>query len=281
MAGGVALNCVANGHVLRESGFDELFIQPAAGDAGGALGVALHIHCELLGQKRHWVQRSAALGPAFGPDEIEAELRRQGASYQRLEEPEMLEAVATRLDEGKVVGWFQGRMEFGPRALGQRSILADPRRADMRDVINLKIKFREGFRPFAPSVLAEHCTEWFELDAESPFMLLVAPVRQDKQSVPSITHVDGSARVQTVTAEDCPLYARLLQAFRERTGCPMLINTSFNVRGEPIVCTPGDAWQCFMGTHMDSLAIGPFLLDKDRQEPNLELPDLKTLFPPD
>ncbi len=283
LAGGVALNCVANGHVLRETPFENVFTQPAAGDAGGALGVALWIHCMVLGNPRAWRMESAAWGPAFEADDIESVLQHYGARFSRFgDEAELCEATAGHIAEGKVVGWFQGRMEFGPRALGNRSILGDPRVVDMRDRINLKIKFREGFRPFAPSVLAEKADEWFDLRGHpSPFMQLVADVLPDKRQVPAVTHVDGSARIQTVAGDQCPLYHRLLRSFEARTGCPLVINTSFNVRGEPIVCTPEDAFKCFVRTHMDVLVLGPFVLLKEQQGEFPGIEDARTLFPLD
>ena len=283
MAGGVALNCVANGHVLRETPFENVFVQPAAGDAGGALGVALWIHCMVLGNDRVWAMKSADLGPAFDDDAIEAVLEHYGAKYSRVEdEGALCRAAAEHIADSRVLGWFQGRMEYGPRALGNRSILGDPRVTDMRDRINLKIKFREGFRPFAPSVLAEKADEWFDLRGKpSPFMLLVADVHPDKRTVPAITHVDGSARVQTVSAEATPLCHRLISEFEVQTGCPMVINTSFNVRGEPIVCTPQDAFECFIRTHMDTLVIGSFLLRKEDQRDYPEIGDAREVFPLD
>ncbi|MCO4771554.1 MAG: hypothetical protein KDA24_16090 [Deltaproteobacteria bacterium] len=291
MAGGVALNCVANGHVLRESPFERLFVQPAAGDAGGALGVALWIHNMVLGHERTvegdaphtWVMDRADWGPAFDSDAIRAVLDHYGAAFVELDDDEAVaRATAKEIAAGKVIGWFQGGMEYGPRALGNRSILGDPRVVDMRDRINLKIKFREGFRPFAPSVLAEKADEWFDLRGHpSPFMLLVADVKEDKRTVPAVTHVDGSARVQTVTAESAPLYYAMLKAFEGETGCPLVINTSFNVRGEPIVCTPEDAFQCFIRTHMDTLVVGRFLLRKEDQRPYPEIRDAREVFPLD
>jgi len=291
LAGGVALNCVANGRLLREGPFERLWIQPAAGDAGGAVGVALAIHHRVLGAPRRVRSEGdgmsgSYLGPSFDDDAIEATLRRLGAVFERLTRDELLERTARLLAEERVVGWFQGRMEFGPRALGARSILGDPRSPRMQSVLNLKIKYRESFRPFAPSVLRERLGEWFELDVDTPYMLLVAPVRADRRlamtaeqellfgieklnvprsTVPAVTHVDYSARIQTVHAETNPLYHALLDRFLALTGCPVLVNTSFNVRGEPIVCTPEDAWRCFMRTEMDHLVVGSFVLDKARQ----------------
>ncbi len=286
LAGGVALNCVANGRLLREGPFERLWIQPAAGDAGGALGAALmawHVHAggprDFAGQNDGGpgdAMRGSYLGPAFSDDEVAAFLDAEGVPYERHPDEEALvEAVAEDLAAGKVVGWFQGRMEFGPRALGHRSILADPRGRDVQRVVNLKVKFRESFRPFAPSVLAERAADYFELDAPSPYMLLVAPVRgaavagegldrlrHIDSPVPAVTHVDGSARVQTVHRAASPLYHRLLEAFEARTGCPVLVNTSFNVRGEPVVCTPAEAYACFRQTHLDVLALGSCVVTK-------------------
>jgi carbamoyltransferase len=278
MAGGVALNCVANGRVIRETPIKHLFVQPAAGDAGGAVGVAHWIHNTLKKQPRGEAWTHAYLGPAYSDQEIKTYLDGAGARYQELPRAELLSRTAGHLAGGNVVGWFQGRMEFGPRALGGRSILADPRDPKMRDTLNMKIKFREGFRPFAPSVLAEKCADWFELDAESPYMLLVAPVREGKRTIPSVTHVDHSARIQTVRREASPLYYDLIAEFEKLTGVPLLINTSFNVRGEPIVCTPHDAYLCFMRTNMDQLVLGPYLLDKQEQPPLKEDVDWRTLF---
>ena len=289
MAGGVALNCVANGRILREKIFDRIWIQPAAGDAGGALGAALavwHMHKENP-QPRCVVQPDAMqgsfLGPEYSDDEIEAVLLSHQAAYQKLDGELLYDRVADLLASGKIVGWVQGRMEFGPRALGHRSILGDPRSAQMQSVLNLKVKFRESFRPFAPAVLQERAAEFFELDEESPYMLFVAPVHPDQRleqpapasglarlkqvrsRLPAITHVDYSARVQTVTALQNPIFHALLKCFEAKTGCPVLMNTSFNVRGEPVVCTPDDAYRCFVNTEMDYLAIGNFLLERDAQ----------------
>jgi carbamoyltransferase len=291
LAGGVALNCVGNGRVLRETPFKELWIQPAAGDAGGALGVAQlawHRHCARPRQVTPGKDgmQGAYLGPAYTEAEIEEFLRSVGATYRRLERAELLHTVARLLAEEKVVGWFNGRMEFGPRALGARSILGDPRSPRMQAQMNIKIKFREGFRPFAPSVLRDRVQEYFELDADSPYMLLVAPVRKERQipmdetahrlwgidklnvvrsDIPAVTHIDYSARIQTVSRETSPDYYDLIHEFECLTGCAVLVNTSFNVRGEPIVCSPADAYRCFMRTHLDHLALGPFLLDKAAQ----------------
>ncbi len=290
LAGGVALNCVGNGRISREALFDDLWIQPAAGDAGGALGAALLIWHQLLDRPRQPVagdsQQGSLLGPEFGPDEIESFLDGVGSRYRRCaDREELCGRVSELLAGGRVVGWMQGRLEFGPRALGNRSILGDPRRPEMQKVMNLKIKFRESFRPFAPSVLAEEAGRYFELGTPSPYMLLVAPVgaehrlaaeaeeeagglallSQPRSTLPAITHVDYSARVQTVDAGRNPLYHQLLRTFFEKTGCPVLVNTSFNIRGEPIVCTPRDAYRCFMATEMDVLALGDFLLSKEEQ----------------
>ncbi|HET6617985.1 MAG TPA: carbamoyltransferase N-terminal domain-containing protein, partial [Gemmatimonadota bacterium] len=284
LAGGVALNCVANGRLLREGPFERLWIQPAAGDAGGAVGAALVAWHEWAGEPRRPAPDDAMsgsfLGPAFEDATVDAFLEREGIPHERVGYADLPDRVAGLLADGKVVGWFQGRMEFGPRALGARSILADPRGRDVQRAVNLKIKFRESFRPFAPSVRAERSKEYFDLDVESPYMLLVARVdgasiegeglerlRHVESRVPAVTHVDGSARVQTVHEQTNPLFYRLLLAFEAMTGCAVLVNTSFNVRGEPIVCTPEDAYRCFRRTHIDALAIGPFLVLKD------ELPD--------
>ena len=308
LAGGVALNCVGNGRILREGPFDDLWIQPAAGDAGGALGCALYAWHKYLNQPREPIeerdrQKASLLGPEFSPEEIEKTLKKYSAKYQKLSPKELVKITARLIAEGKVVGWFQGRMEFGPRALGSRSILADPRRAEMQRILNIKIKFRESFRPFAPSVLWEDTQEYFEIDRESPYMLLTAPVRKEKRrqlspeeenlkgldklkpsrsEIPAVTHIDYSSRLQTVRREDNPLYYELIQEFKRLTGCSVIINTSFNVRGEPIVCTPEDAYKCFMRTEMDYLVIGPFLLDKRDQPPWTEPKQVwQKEFPPD
>jgi carbamoyltransferase len=293
LAGGVALNCVGNGRLLREGPFARLWIQPAAGDAGGALGVALVIHHKVCGAPRVVpaagdAMQGSYLGPAFSDAEIQAALDAAGAVYTKLPTEALIERTAALLAAEKVVGWVQGRMEFGPRALGARSILGDPRSPRMQSVMNLKIKYRESFRPFAPSVLREHVAEWFELDVDSPYMLLVAPVRREhriamtpeqqrlfgieklnvpRSTIPAVTHVDYSARIQTVHRETNPLYHALLTRFYALTGCPVLVNTSFNVRGEPIVCTPADAYRCFRRTEMDALVVGSFLLEKADQPP--------------
>lgn len=290
LAGGVALNCVANGKVLRDGTFKDIWIQPAAGDAGGALGAAQvawhdyhHGPRQVNGSDS---MRGAYLGPRYESQEIRRQLDTVGAQYVELDEQTLLSQLAELLENEQVVGWFQGRMEFGPRALGGRSIIGDPRSTRMQSVMNLKIKYRESFRPFAPSVLAERVSDYFEQDRPSPYMLIVAPVREElrvsmtaeqqrlfgieklhvkRSALPAITHVDYSARVQTVHAETNPRYHKLLQSFYDRTGCGVLVNTSFNVRGEPIVCTPGDAYRCFMRTEMDYLVIENFLLAKPDQ----------------
>ena len=295
LAGGVALNCVGNGRILREGPFENIWIQPAAGDAGGALGAALSVWHQYLDQPRRIAMlngkprdamKGAYLGPAFSPDEIASFLDARGCAYRRLGRRALVEQVARWLAEEKVVGWFQGRMEFGPRALGARSILGDPRSPKMQSMMNLKIKFRESFRPFAPSVLRERVSDYFEMECDSPYMLLVAPVRQslripmtDEQDrlfgieklniprsmIPAVTHIDYSARIQTVSREDNPAYHALLEEFERLTGCGVLVNTSFNVRGEPIVCSPEHAYTCFMRTEIDHLVLDDFVLSKDEQ----------------
>jgi len=299
LAGGVALNCVGNGRILREGPFDHIWIQPAAGDAGGALGAALSVWHQYLDQPRTVTptrrpqdsMKGSLLGPRFTPTAVEAYLRSVGARYRRLERPCLIQESARRLADEKVIAWFQGRMEFGPRALGARSILGDPRSSRMQSVMNLKIKFRESFRPFAPSVLRGRAAEYFQLDADSPYMLLVAPVRDEirlemtdaerrlfgieklnvpRSSIPAVTHVDYSARIQTVSRDDNPLYYDLIAEFDRLTGCPVIVNTSLNVRGEPIVCTPEDAYRCFMRTGIDTLIIEDCLLDKADQPPYVD-----------
>ena len=293
LAGGVALNCVGNGRILREGPFENIWIQPAAGDAGGALGAALFTWYQLLGNKREPkggdMQKASLLGPVFSDAEVQGFLNSIEAAYHSYEDDEpLIERVAELVDEGKVIGWFQGRMEFGPRALGSRSIIGDARSQEMQSIMNLKIKFRESFRPFAPSVLREEVADYFEMpdQQDSPYMLLVAPVHVDKRLpvgpeadnlygidqlkvrrsvVPSITHVDCSARVQTVDSERHGRYYRLLRRFKERSGCPVIINTSFNIRGEPIVCSPEHAYRCFMATNMDVLVLEKQLLYKEEQ----------------
>ena len=305
LAGGVALNCVANGKVLRDGRFKRLWIQPAAGDAGGALGAAFCAYHLFRGQPRKPIEPDAMagayLGPAFSQSDVETRLARVGARFSTLDDDGLIEATAEALAAGKAVGWFQGRMEFGPRALGARSILGDPRSPTMQSTLNLKVKYRESFRPFAPSVLREDVADWFELDRDSPYMLLVAAVSKQhrremtaeeqalwgiaklnvpRSSIPAVTHVDYSARIQTVHRESSPRYHALLSAFKARTGCPILVNTSFNVRGEPIVCTPEDAFRCFMGTEIDVLAIENCYLTREHQDPTLRL-DYRSAFSPD
>lgn len=265
LAGGVALNCVSNGRILREGPFKEIFIQPAAGDAGGAYGVASFISHALYREPRTPRWEHVFWGQEYEDEEIRRVLDEGDAVYERLERSELLTQIARRIAEGKVIGWVQGRMEFGPRALGHRSILADPRDPGMKDALNLKIKFRETFRPFAPAVMEEECPHYFHLDRESPYMLLVAQTHEDRRVIPSVTHVDGSARIQTINKNQDGLFYDLIREFQRVTDVPVLINTSFNVRGEPIVCTPQDAWRCFMRTKMDCLVIGPYVLDKTRQ----------------
>jgi carbamoyltransferase len=281
LAGGVALNCVANGEILRKSPVTEIFVQPAAGDAGGAMGAALWAWHQQLGNKTRWALTRPYLGPDYDEQQIAAALDRYGAVYRRLDRAALLARTAELIDQACVVGWFQGAVEWGPRALGHRSILGDPRNPEMRDIINLKIKMREGFRPFAPSVLEEDCAHYFELDQPSPYMLLVAPVREGirngPEALPAITHVDGSARIQTVSREQDPLYYDLISAFKARTGCGVLVNTSMNVRGEPMVCSPEDAYRCFMRTEMDVLVCGQFLLMKEDQ-PAMELESAEAAF---
>ena len=295
MAGGVALNCVTNGKILRDGHFDGIWIQPAAGDAGGAVGAALLGYHLLSGDQRTVPagldgMNGAYLGPAFEQHEVESRLQALGARYEVADDGDVVELTAAALADGNAVGWFQGRMEFGPRALGNRSILGDPRSPTMQKQLNLKIKYRESFRPFAPSVLAEDVGEWFELDSASPYMLLVADVHEKQRldlpagydelrgidklniprsTIPAVTHVDFSARIQTVHAETNPRYDALLRRFKELTGCGVLVNTSFNVRGEPIVCTPDDAWRCFMGTELELLVIGNCVIRKRDQDPAL------------
>jgi carbamoyltransferase len=278
LAGGVALNCVANGKIIKQTPFKDIYVQPAAGDAGGALGVAQLIWHRYLGRERKHPLPDAYLGPEYSNEEIKAFLAEKGVPYRELDPETLVSDVARLIDEKNVIGWFQGRMEFGPRALGGRSILGDARDPEMRNIVNRRIKFREGFRPFAPTVTLEGCPEWFELDQPSPYMLLVADVREGKRVIPSVTHVDNSARIQTVSEAENPLYHRLLKAFEARTGVPIIINTSFNVRGEPIVRTPADAYLCFMRTGMDYLAMGDFLLDKKDQPPLKEDVDWRSQF---
>ncbi|MSP56497.1 MAG: hypothetical protein EXR69_12980 [Myxococcales bacterium] len=270
MAGGVALNCVANGEVLRRAPVDDIYVQPSAGDAGGAMGAALWAWNGLLKKPRLPRLASVYLGPAWDDSAVQAVLDAQGARYVRLDRDTLLARTVELLTQSKVVGWFHGRMEWGPRALGHRSILGDPRDVEMRDIINRKIKMREGFRPFAPAVLEERASEWFQIDRPSPYMLLVAPVTEGKLPLPAVTHVDGSARIQTISREQDALYYDLIARFGEATGVPVLINTSMNVRGEPMVCSPADGWRCFMRTEMDVLVMGCFLLLKEDQ-PHVDL----------
>jgi len=264
LAGGVGLNCVANWRILNDSGFKDIFIQPAAGDSGGAMGTAFYICNSVLDNKRRFQMEHAFWGPSFADDDIKAMLDRREAAYDSVDdENELLQRTARMIADGKVVGWFQGRMEFGPRALGTRSLLADPRNVKMKDIINAKVKFREAFRPFAPSVLKEHAHEYFEMPKgmDAPFMLLVPKIRREKRSViPAVTHEDGTGRVQTVTEEYHGRYYRLIRAFGRLTGVPIVINTSFNVRGEPIVCTPDDAYNTFVNTGIDALVMGNYVV---------------------
>ena len=303
LAGGVALNCVANGKVLRDGAFKNVWVQPAAGDAGGALGAALNAYHLYQQQPRVLSDgmdgmKGSYLGPSYPTADTEARLKAAGAKFITLDDETVIADTADALADGKAVGWFQGRMEFGPRALGARSIIADPRSADMQKTLNLRVKYRESFRPFAPSVLREDVAEWFEIDADSPYMLMVAPVDAGKRrqmteaenalfgidklnvprsDIPAVTHVDFSARIQTVHAESNPRYHALISAFKQRTGCPVLVNTSFNVRGEPIVCTPEDAFRCFMGSEIEVLVVGNCFLKKEDQDPALIL-DYKNAF---
>ena len=305
LAGGVALNCVSNGKILRDGSFKRIWIQPAAGDAGGAVGAALCAYHLYKAQPRtamcHDAMKGAYLGPEFSQTEIESRLRAAGARFEALCDDVLLSTCADALVEGKALGWFQGRMEFGPRALGGRSILGDARSPTMQSVLNLKVKYRESFRPFAPSVLREDVADWFELDGDSPYMLLVADVLERRRrqmtlqekalfgieklnvprsEIPAVTHVDYSARIQTVHRETNPRYHQLISKFKERTGCPVIVNTSFNVRGEPIVCTPEDAFRCFMGTEIEALAIGNCFLRKEAQDSALAQ-SYKSAFEPD
>jgi carbamoyltransferase len=296
LAGGVALNCVANGRILRDGKFENIWVQPAAGDAGGAVGAALAAYYTHLGQARQTNGRDAMsgsyLGPSYEESEIEQQLIAAGARFERLPDIDLMAITVDALEAGKAVGWFQGRMEFGPRALGARSILGDPRSATMQKTLNLRVKYRESFRPFAPAVLREDVADWFELDCDSPYMLFVANVVKDKRrqmtdeeqalfgidklnvprsEIPAVTHVDYSARVQTVDRETNPKFHELLSAFKARTGCPVLVNTSFNVRGEPIVCSPQDAFRCFMGSEIELLVIGNCVLHKEEQDHRLKM----------
>ena len=303
LAGGVALNCVANGKLLRDGAFNNVWVQPAAGDAGGALGAALAVWHQLLGNSRNVngltdSMIGSYLGPAFPQDEVERRLRVAGARFTTTCDEELLEKIANSLAAGDAVGWMQGRMEYGPRALGARSILGDPRSRAMQRTLNLKVKYRESFRPFAPAVLREDVADWFEIDVDSPYMLMVADVQHKRRrsmteeeqalfgieklnvtrsEIPAVTHVDYSARVQTVHADTNPRFHALIQRFKSKTGCPVLVNTSFNVRGEPIVCTPEDAFRCFMGSDIDVLVVENCVLHKEDQDPALKL-DYKNAF---
>jgi carbamoyltransferase len=302
LAGGVALNCVANGKILKKNYFKNIWIQPAAGDAGGALGAALAFWYLELKKKRQNIlsdeMNGSYLGPSFSNDQIQNSLQKLGANYEKYSEDKILEITALELSKEKIVGWFQGRMEFGPRSLGARSIIADPRSEKMQKNLNLKVKFRESFRPFAPSVIREKVSNWFDLDCDSPYMLLVADINDDlkkkmteseeklfgieklnikRSSIPAVTHVDYSARIQTVHKSTNPKYYNLIEKFEKITKCPVLVNTSFNVRGEPIVCSIEDAYRCFMGTDLDLLVCGDFVLYKDKQNKKL-LSDYKNKF---
>ena len=302
LAGGVALNCVANGKIYKEKIFENIWIQPAAGDAGGSIGAALaYWHIELSNQRQNLKtdqMNGSYLGPEFSNEEIKKKLNKLGAKFHFLNDNELIVKTATDLSEGKGVGWFQGRMEFGPRALGSRSIIADPRSETMQKNLNLKVKYRESFRPFAPSVLKEDVSDWFEFDKDSQYMLIVSNIKKEKQKkmsdaekklfgieklnvkrsdIPAVTHVDYSARIQTVHKETNKKYYNLIKMFKEKTGCPVIVNTSFNVRGEPIVNSPEDAFNCFMGTELDKLVIGNFYLDKKEQNSQL-IKDYKTKF---
>jgi len=306
LAGGVALNCVANGKILRDGAFKNIWVQPAAGDAGGALGAALAVWHQFLGNERHADGKhdrmeGSLLGPAFEQADIESRLAKAGAHFTVVPEEEMIEKTATSLAAGEAVGWMQGRMEFGPRALGARSVLGDPRSPAMQKTLNLRVKYRESFRPFAPAVLREHVADWFELDVDSPYMLLVADVKRERHrrmtreeeslfgidklnvarsEIPAVTHVDYSARVQTVHANTNPRFHALISRFNAKTGYPVLVNTSFNVRSEPIVCTPEDAFRCFMGNDIELLVVGNCMMRKSEQNPALKI-DYKDEFEPD
>ena len=295
LAGGVALNCVANGKILKEKIFDNIWIQPAAGDAGGSLGAALALWYQELGNNRkinsNDGMKGAYLGNEFNQEEIENELKLIGASFETYDYERLLENTSKYLSEDKAIGWFQGRMEFGPRALGARSIIANPKSNKMQKNLNLKVKYRESFRPFAPSILREDLSNWFEIDTDSPYMLLVADINKSKiikmtedqeklfgidklnikrSEIPAVTHIDYSSRIQTVTESSNKMFYDLISKFKEKTGCPIIINTSFNVRGEPIVNTPSDAFNCFMGTELDYLVIGKCILDKSKQDKSLK-----------
>jgi carbamoyltransferase len=306
LAGGVALNCVANGKILRDGAFSNIWVQPAAGDAGGAVGAALAAWHQFLGKERnadgkHDLMQGALLGPAFAQGDIERRLKDAGAHFSTVSDDDVIEKTATSLAGGEAVGWMQGRMEFGPRALGARSVLGDPRSSTMQKTLNLRVKYRESFRPFAPAVLREDVADWFELDTDSPYMLLVADVNKERRrrmtneeeqlfgidklnvarsDIPAVTHVDYSARVQTVHADTNPRFHALISRFKQKTGCGVLVNTSFNVRSEPIVCTPEDAFRCFMGNEIELLVVGNCMLRKAEQNPALKV-DYKDEFEPD
>jgi carbamoyltransferase len=306
LAGGVALNCVANGKILRDGAFSNIWVQPAAGDAGGAVGAALAAWHQFLGKERiadgkHDLMQGALLGPAFAQGDVERRLKDAGAHFSTVSDDDVIEKTATSLAGGEAVGWMQGRMEFGPRALGARSVLGDPRSSTMQKTLNLRVKYRESFRPFAPAVLREDVADWFELDTDSPYMLLVADVKKERRrrmtneeeqlfgidklnvarsDIPAVTHVDYSARVQTVHADTNPRFHALISRFKEKTGCGVLVNTSFNVRSEPIVCTPEDAFRCFMGNEIELLVVGNCMLRKAEQNPALKI-DYKDEFEPD
>jgi carbamoyltransferase len=306
LAGGVALNCVANGKLLRDGAFKNIWVQPAAGDAGGALGAALAVWHQFLGQERtvdgrHDLMEGALLGPGFAQADVESRLAKAGAHFTVVSDEDVIEKTASSLAAGDAVGWMQGRMEFGPRALGARSVLGDPRSPNMQKTLNLRVKYRESFRPFAPAVLREDVADWFEIDADSPYMLLVADVKQERRrrmsneeqalfgidklnvvrsEIPAVTHVDYSARIQTVHADTNPRFHALIERFKRKTGCPVLVNTSFNVRSEPIVCTPEDAFRCFMGNEIELLVVGNCMLRKSEQNPALKI-DYKDEFEPD
>jgi len=302
LAGGVALNCVANGKILKENIFEKIWIQPAAGDAGGALGAALSVWHKELNNKRIYPSedrmKGAYLGPHYSDNNVELELKKLGAKFEKYSEQQIIDITAKELSNSKTIGWFQGKMEFGPRALGARSIIADPRSEKMQKTLNLKVKFRESFRPFAPSVTREDLAEWFELNCDSPYMLLVAGVNKSirremnqeeknlfgidklnikRSTIPAVTHIDYSSRIQTVHEKTNPKYYQLIKKFKEITSCPVIVNTSFNVRGEPIVCTVKDAFRCFMGTNLDMLVCENFILYKQKQNPKLE-EDYKAKF---
>ena len=306
LAGGVALNCVANGKMLRDGAFKRIWVQPAAGDAGGAVGAALAVWHQFLGNARQAdgandSMAGALLGPQFGQADIERRLTAAGARYAVVSDEQLIETTAASLAAGEAVGWMQGRMEFGPRALGARSILGDPRSPAMQKTLNLRVKYRESFRPFAPAVLREDVADWFEFDADSPYMLFVAgvkagrrrPMSKDEEAlfgidklnvarsdIPAVTHVDYSARIQTVHADTNPLFHALIARFKAKTGCPVLVNTSFNVRSEPIVCTPEDAFRCFMGNDIELLVVGNCVLRKAEQDAALKI-DYREEFEPD